>query len=439
MSFLTKPFLGFVFAVEPIWLPLLILDLATIAVLVFKERMDPRSLIFWIATTVILPGLGVVLYLLFGCTLISDRMFGRKRSQDEDLSFNGKRLTDSDGVFKGGNGVRAYWSFAEAVPDLVADTEDSKETVHVMCRRLPHRPEFIDSLEVAARSGKHVCLMTSTYGFGRTRGLRRLRNVGVEFKTFRGKFISVIAMRPANRNMRSMMVIDGRIAYLFHDSVMRVEGPSASDMDMRFMADWAFASGSECASSAPCGASDSDVQVSVESTGPDCGGMPDAENGLADVISGTKSSLLIAAPYLTPNDDLYSHLKLAVFSGVEVSVLLPRRSNLWYQSWNSLAASNPLMMAGVRVFFTESHTDRFIMISDGSVCMMSTGSLTSRSLGDDLNLRITVRSEGVCSELASHFRDELAASAECHPEEYRRRSLMDVLKIATSRMLMFLN
>ena len=426
MTFMTRTFIGFIFAVEPIWVPLLIVDAATLLVLVFKERFDPRTLIFWVSATVILPFLGTVLYVLFGCTLISGHIFGRKRASD---------IGPGQCLHGAATDVRPYASFSDALSDMTADI-GAGHTVHMMFRSIPRDPEFHRAVSDAARSGKEVLLMTSAFGFGRTHGLRRLRDAGVEYATFRSRVVSMLSLRPANRNMRAMVVIDGTVAYICPGAVLRLDGPSAASAEMRFASDWAFATGSESDVAASCGTGD---DVSLISSGPDCGGEADAASYYARLLGSSVDRVLIAAPYLTPNDDLYAHVKLLVLSGADVRILLPRRGAHWHQSWNSLAASNPLMMAGVRVFFTDGPVGSFVIVSDGKECALSSGSYTTRSLRDDFNLCVSVRSEFVCDAITKDLELRLSDAAECLPEEYRRRSVLDMVKIAASRMLMFLN
>ena len=72
MTFLTDQVIAYVTFVLPIWVPLLIVDVLALVVMIFVERLDPRSLIFWITMVVILPFAGVVLFLLYGSTLYAD-------------------------------------------------------------------------------------------------------------------------------------------------------------------------------------------------------------------------------------------------------------------------------------------------------------------------------------------------------------------------------
>ena len=84
MSYLTRPFLGFIFALEPVWLPLFVIDVIALVVMIFAERFNPRTLIFWISLVVIVPFVGILLYLAFGSNLYTRwRLSGRKRSEDE--------------------------------------------------------------------------------------------------------------------------------------------------------------------------------------------------------------------------------------------------------------------------------------------------------------------------------------------------------------------
>ena len=83
MTFLTDQVIAYVTFVLPIWPQLLVVDLAALAVMIFWERLDPRSLIFWITVIVILPFAGIVLFALFGSTLYSGWRFKRKSGDDE--------------------------------------------------------------------------------------------------------------------------------------------------------------------------------------------------------------------------------------------------------------------------------------------------------------------------------------------------------------------
>ena len=348
------------------------------------------------------------------------------------------RMAGAD-ICTGGNDVSLRWSVDDSAEQMASDIRSAGKSICLMSRWLDYPEAVIAAMAEKAREGLDVRAMTSAAGFGRTRRAGMLRKAGAEVRTFRSKLIAVVGMRPANRNLRSMLVIDGKVAYIGKGTVMRVEGPAAHRAMLRYSADWAYAARSEpsCGLEAPVGTGDAEVQL--VSGGPDAGHGAPMRACFEHVVSSAKCSLMIIAPYLTPNDEIYSAVKMAVFSGADVTVLLPRKGRHWYQSWNSLSASNPLMMAGVKVFFADKVLDRFVMVADGRVCASSSGSFTTRSLRDDMNICAVTYSRKTAQEMESFIREEIEGAAECLPEEYRRRTVSDMVRIAVARMLMFLN
>ena len=427
MTFLTDQVIAYVTFVLPIWPQLLVVDLAALAVMIFWERLDPRSLIFWITMIVILPFAGIVLFALFGSTLYSGWRFERKSRDDE--RFFTDRFVPREGetvmqrslrelgadVRTEGNMVRFYWNRSDFFSDARADLCSAAESIYIMARRTP------GDLDV-------LC------------GVRKLRKAGARFCTFHNPLYSAFMKKSAYRNMRTFMVVDGAIAYEGRGAGVRLEGPSADRLERRFRADWLHGSGEDMGvrrtATAPI-AGGADVQI--VSDGPDLFESSPMMTCYSDLIGGARESLYMSFPYLMPNDELYSSVKLAVLSGVDVRILLPRRSRRWYQSWNSLAAAYPLMLAGVRVYFADKSLAKCLMVADRRVVSVGSSDFTTRSLDLDFNTSAVVYSRDVAGQAADDLLREAEGAAECHPEDYESRSLSDMFKIAVSRMLMFFN
>ena len=426
-----------------------------LVVMIFAERFNPRTLIFWISLVVIVPFVGILLYLAFGSNLYTRwRLSGRKRSEDERfLEGEGDVPPEGDAVrvgcleslgadvYTSDNDVRFYWDRSEMTPDMVSDIRAAGESVCLMARRMPKDSAGVhEALIDAASRGVSVRVMTSAIGFGRTRDAGRLKRAGVSFHSFHNPLYSMFSIRPANRNLRAMTVIDGRIAYQGRGATVRVEGPAAERLERRFRADWFHATGEDLGTrGSPPERVGGGCGVQVVSDGPDTGDAYPMLSCYADLISRSDRTLYMAFPYLLPNDDIYSTVKMAVVSGVDVRILLPRRGKHWYQSWNSLAASNPLMMAGVRVYFADKSLSKCTLSADGRVCCIGSGNYCGRALRNDFNTGVVVHSEDVAGEMDGCFDRELEDAVECLPEEYVRRSFADRVRIVVARFLMFLN
>lgn len=450
MTYLTRPFFWFLFAVEPVALPLLAVDLFALYLMIFRERFEPRTLIFWVAIVLVVPFLGFALYLAFGSTLLSRHRFGHKSERDRifmevSASEHHSPMVDllrqaGADICTAGNAVRLFWMRDAMGPEALEEMRSARTSINMMFRRMPlDSGELYDVLTERAANGVAVRVMTSSLGFGRTPGIRRLKDAGVSFTTFHNPLRALLSLRPADRNMRSMAVIDGRVAYQGRGAVVRVEGPAATRLELRFRADWLYGSGEDLGTDVPAPETAGGTPVQVVSDGPDGSGDSPMATAYTQIVSCARRRLHISTPYLLPNDELYSAIKLAVLSGVEVMLLLPRRGRHWYQSWNSLAASNPLMMAGVRVFFVDKAMSKCAMVADGSICCIGSGDYCGRALSNDFNTCCVVYSEEVSASMEERFRDELMDAVECLPEEYVRRSFADRVRIAVARFLMFLN
>ena len=208
--------IAYVTFVLPIWPQLLDEDLAALAVMIFWERLDPRSLIFWITMIVILPFAGIVLFALFGSTLYSGWRFERKSRDDE--RFFTDRFVPREGetvmqrslrelgadVRTEGNMVRFYWNRSDFFSDARADLCSAAESIYIMARRTPGDLDVLfETVLEKARQGLDVRVMTSTLWFGRTRGVRKLRKAGARFCTFHNPLYSAFMKKSAYRNMRT--------------------------------------------------------------------------------------------------------------------------------------------------------------------------------------------------------------------------------------------
>lgn len=452
MTYLTVPFFTFIFAVLPVWLPLLIVDLAAFYILIFRERHDPRTLIFWIAVVVILPFLGFVLYMLFGCTLFV-RSWGRRKSESDTRYMDGPqdqvpegdaRLSDilakaGADVYTSGNSVDLRWNPEDGFDEYLGELSKAERSIHIETNRLPRDDSrLVEVLCRKASEGLDVRVLTGTLWFGRTNGLRELGRAGVRHATFHGRILSAFSLRAASRCLRQIHVIDGRVAYTGLGTAARIEGRAATRLDRRFEADWGFSTGEGPDIERDSDRRSGDCGVQVVTAGPDAEGMA-MLHGYSEIISEARRTLYITFPFLIPSDEMNNAIKQAVIAGTDVRILIPSVGSHWYQPWNSLAASNPLMMAGARVYFSRTASVRCLAVADGKVCALGSGVYNSRSLWADYSVNVVVHSEEVAASAEEAFMRELEGSAECLPEEYARRSFGDRLKIAVARMLMFFN
>lgn len=455
MTFLTTPFLTLAFAIADIAPLVVALDVAGIALMLFGERMEPRTFVLWLMIILVFPVGGFILYLMFGCTMYSRHVFGRKMSSDSETigipePFDGRcemsRTLAEAGADAStpGNLTHAYWHATDSAEDILESIRRAEKSVYVECRTAQSDGLFgsiASAMAERAADGLDVRLLTGTMGFGRTGAVRRVRSAGGTCRTFHNPLYSMLSIKNSNRALRFLVVVDGRDAYTGRDTLIRVRGPAAARLEARFMADWNH---SARTSEIPPPRADPGYpdgsEVQIVCGGPDQDGSSSPVVSMySAIISSAERTLYISMPYLVPDENMYNTLKLARLSGVDVRILVPRRGRHWYQSWNSLSASNPMMMVGVRVYFTMSGVNRCMAVADGRVCMIGSAAFNTNSMTDDFTVSAVVHSEELARTVEREFMDELAGGVECLPEDYRGRTFTDMLKVTVARLMMFLN
>lgn len=455
MTYLTVPFFTYVFAIAPVWPVWLAVNLLAMYLLLFRERFDPRTFVFWVAVVFVLPFIGFALYMLWGSTIHMRRDGERKQESDERymvgesdrVPAEHERMVSAlcgagSDIYTSGNEARLHWTAGEGLSALIRAASQAEHSIYMEMVRTFGGDEgrrLAELLCEKARQGIDVRIITSKLGFGRTPGLSDMRRAGIRHSTFHSSINSLFSVRPANRDLREMCIIDGVHGFCGGmGAYMEFRGRASERLERRFLADWQHASGEVSELRNPSVAGEGACGVQLVGSGPDSVGMP-MLFGYSETISSSRSTLYMTFPYLVPGDEAYNAIKQAAIAGTDVRILIPAKCRHWYQAWNSLSASNPLIAAGVRVYFAGKAMVKTLVVADGRVCITGSGIYNSKSLAADYGENIVVYSEEVAKAAEAEFMAELEDAVECLPEEIARRSIADQIRIGIARMFMFFN
>ncbi len=133
-------------------------------------------------------------------------------------------------------------------------------------------------------------------------------------------------------------------------------------------------------------------------------------NDLIDRINQASRRVWITNPYFVPPPELTKALTSAAQRGVDVKILIPRKSDMkLFPLINSLA-SRQLIDKKIKVFeFLPRILHSKIMIID-DWCTLGSTNLNSRSFKHDLELDIIVRDSENITRLCHYFLDDLSQS-----------------------------
>jgi cardiolipin synthase len=461
---------------------------------VLLERKEPPSTVAWALVLIFLPGVGAVLFLMFGRDRVRVPLRGKEAADRElaakagPVSARGMQAVHQaqpapasppdDGA---GPVVRDLFHVSGALGaepthgnrvDLLVDGQATYAALeaaidaaehHVFAEYYLLRPDgttdwFLDLLARAARRGVLVKLLVDGYGsfWLSHRRLRKLRAAGAEVVFFLPA--RLILLQPMNlRNHRKIVVVDGRVAFTgginigdeyrgerapWRDAHLRVEGPAVLPLALVLAQDWRFAARRDIpvaeidrARDAPAAGP---ATVAIIRSGPDIRG-PERETVhrvLFAAITSAQKSVLITTPYFIPDRSIVVALQTAAYRGVDVRILFPGKSNHYFVFQAGRSFYEELLAAGVSIFeYGPGMIHAKTMIVDGTVALVGSANMDLRSFRLNFEVHTVIDEPDVAARLARCFEDDLAVSKRIEPAAFRGRAVTHKIIEAASRLL----
>ncbi len=446
------------------------------------NKRDPRSSLGWIAVCLLAPGLGAVLYWMFGINRIRTRArkYQRRRpglgaKGSSDAGSPGEVLSELVPVeyrplvhtaaavtrrpLLPGNRVHALYGGEQAYPEMLAAIDGARSSVCLASYLFDGDGTgraFASALRRAAAGGAEVRVLLDGFGQLMSRPSCRgvLADAGIRYAEFLPLDRLGSRIHVNLRNHRKLLVVDGRLGFtggmnigdrhvaeragprVSRDVHFRVTGPVVPQMAEAFAEDWAFATGEPFEPAAPQEISDPSPAL--------CRGVSDGPNEdfekLLWIILGAchaaRSRLRVMTPYFVPTRSLIAGLCAAALRGVEVDVMVPGKTDHPLVNWASRAMLGELLEHGVRVYLQPAPFDHTkLLLVDDVYSLVGSANLDPRSLRLNFEFNLEVYDQTLTRELAQHFDREVARAEEVSREDLERRPLAVQLRDAFAKLL----
>jgi cardiolipin synthase len=425
------------------------------------EKRQPGNTFAWLLVIVLIPYVGVPLYLLFGGRKIK-RLIAQKtriapalEGSTPPFDLTGQPLPtiqtiNASGAFPptGGNRVQFLPTGEEMYTALAQQIREAKHSIHIttfILGRDEVGKKLVRLLAARAREGLKVRLLLDAVGsmFITRRFVQPIRDAGGEV----ARFLPVIPLSfrsTANlRNHRKIAVFDQHTAIIGGHNLAReyigptpwrkrwrdfgavMSGPAAALLNEVFLADWAFASGhsleklhQEILPDARRAEGTSSLQVVV--SGPDVVGDPLYE-GIISMVQEAHSSIWIVTPYFIPDEVLFRSLMVKARAGVEVMLIVPEHSNHPITDYARRHYVRELRKAGVKVMhFGPGMMHSKAIIVDERMGMMGSANFDLRSLFVNFEIGVLLYSTEDVSAMKAWARDLLTSCREPKKERQKR-------------------
>jgi cardiolipin synthase len=287
------------------------------------------------------------------------------------------------------------------------------------------------------------------------RFLAPLREAGVRFAWFGAVRLARFRPRLVNfRTHRKIVVVDGRVGFTggvnvtddempsvrggraYRDTHLRFEGAAVRWLQLVFLEDWSYAKGS-----APTGAEyfpdapEGPLALQILASGPD-EPWHAIQKLYFSAIAAAEKRVLVATPYLVPDEAMLTALTTAALRGVDVRVLVPRRSDSRTVSAAGRSFFLDLVTAGVRVFeYTPGMMHAKTLVVDDVFASVGTANMDSRSFRLNYEVIAVVYDRGVAEALAASFSHDLARTREIDQGALANDGLRSRIAQAGARLL----
>ncbi len=403
---------------------------AAVTVDAVLRKRHVSAVIGWVGLAWLAPGIGSILYLVFGInriqrsTVALDLRAAWENDKhpisteapasaapailEVDVYLAGleqlcTRLTGK--ALLAGNHIDVLVDGDAAYPAMLAAISGAQQSITLATYIFDNDTAgkaFLLALRGARERGVEVRVLLDGLGlrYSRPDMLRALHQAGITAAAF-SPTRNPLRTRYANlRNHRKIMVVDGTLGFTGGMNIrvghwlarqpanpvrclhFGVQGPVVADLQRTFAADWAYACGEHLLGAvwfpplARCGP----VAARGIADGPDA----DIDN-LPQVLMGAlavaRTRVCIVTPYFLPDETLLAALKVTALRGVAVDIVLPERSNLRVMDWATRPQLPELLASGCRIYLSPPPFDHTkLLLVDEHWSLIGSTNWDARSL-----------------------------------------------------------
>lgn len=398
-----------------------------------SEKRPPSNTVAWLLMIILIPYVGVPLFLLLGGRKIKrlaknkrpviPRVAGAPAVSPTIAALPTAHTLASTGAGapSGGNTVRLITTGEQAYTELETLINSARHSIHItafILGRDDTGKRVVNLLAKRAREGVKVRLQLDGLGclFSSRRFVDPIRDAGGEVVRFM-PVVPLSTRRSANlRNHRKIAIFDQHTAIVGGHNLAReymgpaaykkrwadfgavITGPAAALLNEVFLADWSFASRQsidklheEIDPAAVRAEGDSAVQIVA--SGPDVAGDALYE-GILSMIQEAGQSIWIITPYFIPDEVLLRSLIVKARAGIDVTLIIPAKSNHPITDFARRHYVSQLIKAGARVLH---HTGRMMhskaIIVDERMGLLGSANFDLRSLFVNFEIGVFLYSE----------------------------------------------
>jgi cardiolipin synthase len=443
----------------------------------------------YLLITVLLPGLGMLIYFAVGANYRKNKLYSKKIVNDAALLAEirekimvesekswdtgeaevkshkklARMLMNDSSPLTAGNDVKLLLNGENKFPEVLQALKNARHHIHIEYYIFENDNignQVKDILIQKAAEGVQVRFIYDDFG---SRSIRKnivqeLRAAGIEAFPFYKIFFIALSNRTNYRNHRKIIVIDGCTGFVgginvsdryinapvnnnpvyWRDTHVRINGPGVFYLQYLFICDWNFCAGQHlkiqpgffCTAKSKGG----NAIVQLAASGPDSE-TPTIMFSLMEVVGMAQEEILITSPYFIPGESILDALNMALLSGVKVKLLVPYKSDSAIVNWAARSYYGSILDCGAEIYlYQKGFVHAKTVVVDGQLAIIGTANMDHRSFELNFEVNSMIYDKKIAGQLRDAFHADTVEAIKINPKTWKKRTLFKQLPEKLARL-----
>ncbi len=415
-----------------IFLSIYIIIVVVCMVDVLMENRQPVKTMAWLMVLTFAPILGMVLYFFFGQNTRKKRLISQRSIDQLDkhsiLGFVEQRHLHIPEAYRTliqlftnqslalpfkDNEVDIYTSGYDFFPALLADISAAQHHIHLdvyifeddALGRL-----VADALIHKALQGVEVRLIYDDVGCWQVPSsfFEHLREAGIDVHAFMPVKFPAFTSKVNYRNHRKLCVIDGTTAFIggmniarryvqgrrnrpWRDTHLRIRGGAVYAVQRAFLLDWYFVDRTLITHRKyyPLITTAQNNCLAQVVTSSPIALWPDIMQGYVRILLEARHYVYIETPYFLPTEPILFAMRTAAIAGVDIKLMVPRKSDAKLVEWASTSYLREALEAGITIcLYEDGFNHSKLLVCDDMLCTCGSTNVDFRSFENNFESNI---------------------------------------------------
>lgn len=464
----------------------LINSIVLIAIIIL-ERRSPEKTIAWFLVFMVIPPVGILLYVFIGRNWKRHKLnnnftsfakevvenFINRTHQTEFKPLLELLANNSESPVFDNNEITVFNNGKDKFDALKEELEKAEHHIHLeyfIVKSDQIGNEIKDILVKKCKEGVRVIFIIDKVGSYKLthKYIKELKDAGVEvvyYTYFLAPLLRKLNTQINYRNHRKIAIIDGMVGFIggmnigdeylgkgklgfWRDTHIMAKGDFVLGLQAVFLNDYfdiKHTNGSndifigEADKYCPTVLDKGNKIMQLVHSGPDSE-YPSIMQSVLKMISMAQKSIMITTPYFIPTESLQEALKVAALGGVEIKILFPGRFDHYIVYQASQTYLRELIKCGVKIYFYDKHAfiHSKVITIDGEISNVGTANMDIRSYMLNYEVNTVIYDKEITTRLDSDFMIDLQNSIEITEEYFDKMPAYQKFIQSLARVLSYL-